>query len=395
MTECSCIASSRADWVLGVARLISSASTICEKIGPGLKLEDPAAVGQLHDDVGADDVGRHQVGGELDPVEVERDGVGQGAHQQRLAQARHAFQQRMPADEQAGQERRGRSRRGRRSPWRSRPSPSRRPSEIPRRGLPSIRRQRRPSTAVLSLKLVADSRLWICRVGRGTQTGGRGSRADGCSSRFLVFFSFFPDPLLGLEQAVGVALLSRSRGDRRRGWGSAVFWAARAAVCDRSPPSSSGSPIGPVGGRIRERQRGGLGPGGGAGAVELLADLGLAAPELVHVFAGGRGLLPAELLPFVGDRLLDPVDVERDPADGDVAQEQARRQPEQGRPERGERAGIDQPGVAPEVVDSCTCAAGRSGRPASSSRARPCRRSGCASVSSVVGLDRSSRYSSE
>ena len=69
-----------------------------------LKLEDAAAVGQLHDDVGADDVGRHQVGRELDAVEVERDGVGQRPHQQRLAQARHAFQQRMPADEQAGQD---------------------------------------------------------------------------------------------------------------------------------------------------------------------------------------------------------------------------------------------------------------------------------------------------
>ena len=34
VTECSCIASSNADWVLGVARLISSARTICENKGP-------------------------------------------------------------------------------------------------------------------------------------------------------------------------------------------------------------------------------------------------------------------------------------------------------------------------------------------------------------------------
>ena len=34
VTECSCIASSNADWVFGVARLISSARTICAKIGP-------------------------------------------------------------------------------------------------------------------------------------------------------------------------------------------------------------------------------------------------------------------------------------------------------------------------------------------------------------------------
>ncbi len=69
-----------------------------------LKLEDAAAVGQLHDDVGADDVGGHQVGRELDAVEVERHGVGQRPHQQRLAQAGHAFQQRVAADEQAGQD---------------------------------------------------------------------------------------------------------------------------------------------------------------------------------------------------------------------------------------------------------------------------------------------------
>ena len=35
MTWCSCIASSRLDWVFGVARLISSASTRLAKIGPG------------------------------------------------------------------------------------------------------------------------------------------------------------------------------------------------------------------------------------------------------------------------------------------------------------------------------------------------------------------------
>ena len=85
------------------------------------------------------------------------DGVGERPHQQRLAQARHAFQERVPADEQAGQDAVddlvvadddlgdlaldllvGRC-------------------EIPRRGLPSIRRQRRPSARILSLKLVAGS----------------------------------------------------------------------------------------------------------------------------------------------------------------------------------------------------------------------------------------------
>ena len=66
----SCIASSSADCVLGVARLISSASTMCAKIGPALELEVPPAVGVLDDDVRADDVGRHQVRRELDAREA-------------------------------------------------------------------------------------------------------------------------------------------------------------------------------------------------------------------------------------------------------------------------------------------------------------------------------------
>ena len=39
VTWCSCIASSREDWVFGVARLISSASTRLAKIGPGWNLK--------------------------------------------------------------------------------------------------------------------------------------------------------------------------------------------------------------------------------------------------------------------------------------------------------------------------------------------------------------------
>ncbi len=92
-----------ADCVLGVARLISSARQICVKIGPLLELEVPPAVGRLHDHVRAQDVGRHQVGRELDAGEFEIQRLGQRADQQRLAQARHAFQQAVPADEQAGQ----------------------------------------------------------------------------------------------------------------------------------------------------------------------------------------------------------------------------------------------------------------------------------------------------
>ena len=48
----------------------------------------------------AGDVGRHQVGRELNAVEFERQRVGQRANHQRLGQARHADQQTMAAREQ-------------------------------------------------------------------------------------------------------------------------------------------------------------------------------------------------------------------------------------------------------------------------------------------------------
>ena len=70
---------------------------------PFLELEEPLAVGRLHDHVRAQDVGRHQVRRELDAGEIQVQHLGQGADQERLAQPRHAFQQAMPADEQAGQ----------------------------------------------------------------------------------------------------------------------------------------------------------------------------------------------------------------------------------------------------------------------------------------------------
>ena len=55
------------------------------------------------DDVGARDVGRHQVGRELNAAERQIQRPGQRADQQRLGQARHAFQQAMPAAEQGDQ----------------------------------------------------------------------------------------------------------------------------------------------------------------------------------------------------------------------------------------------------------------------------------------------------
>ena len=51
----------------------------------------------------ADDVGRHEIGRELDAREGAVERARQRAHQQRLAEAGHAFEQHVPAGEQRGQ----------------------------------------------------------------------------------------------------------------------------------------------------------------------------------------------------------------------------------------------------------------------------------------------------
>ena len=56
------------------------------------------------DDLGAGDVGRHQVGRELDAVELQRQRIGQRADHQRLGQARHADQQAVAAGEDRDQQ---------------------------------------------------------------------------------------------------------------------------------------------------------------------------------------------------------------------------------------------------------------------------------------------------
>ena len=58
----------------------------------------------LLDDVGAGDVGGHQVGRELDAAERQIQRAGQRADQQRLGQPRHAFEHAVPAAEQADQQ---------------------------------------------------------------------------------------------------------------------------------------------------------------------------------------------------------------------------------------------------------------------------------------------------
>ena len=100
MTCRSAIASSRADCVLGAARLISSASTRLAKTGPGRKTifgESPCAVAA--EQFVAGDVGGHQVRRELDPRELPVERRGEGLDHQRLGQAGDADQQGVGAGE--------------------------------------------------------------------------------------------------------------------------------------------------------------------------------------------------------------------------------------------------------------------------------------------------------
>ena len=104
VTVCSCMASSSADCVLGVARLISSASTRLAKIGPGWKRSVLRAAVAGLDDHAADDVGRHEVGRELDARILQLQGARQRAQQGCLAQPGDALQEHVPAGKQADQD---------------------------------------------------------------------------------------------------------------------------------------------------------------------------------------------------------------------------------------------------------------------------------------------------
>jgi hypothetical protein len=73
--------------------------------GTGLEAEHAlAGTGVFLQDLGADDIRGHQVGRELDAAELHVRGLGQRLHQQGLAQARHAFDQRVAAAQQAGEQ---------------------------------------------------------------------------------------------------------------------------------------------------------------------------------------------------------------------------------------------------------------------------------------------------
>ena len=69
------------------------------------KPQRPLAGGPVFlEHLGADDVGRHQVGGELDPREGEVEAAGEGAHEECLREAGNAFKQAVAATEKADQQ---------------------------------------------------------------------------------------------------------------------------------------------------------------------------------------------------------------------------------------------------------------------------------------------------
>ena len=73
------------------------------KTGPSTKRKSRRPVLVLFQHVRAGDVRGHQVGRELDPLELDVEDAGQRADHQRLGQARHAHQQAVAAGEDGGE----------------------------------------------------------------------------------------------------------------------------------------------------------------------------------------------------------------------------------------------------------------------------------------------------
>ncbi len=94
------IASSRADWVFGVARLISSARTRLA-FRPGPERQFACALVEVD---GAGDVGGQQVGSELDAREVQAQRGGEGLGDERLAHSGQVLDQHVPAGQHAEQD---------------------------------------------------------------------------------------------------------------------------------------------------------------------------------------------------------------------------------------------------------------------------------------------------
>ena len=118
------------------------------KIGPGTKTNSRRPSGVSLHDARAGDVGRHQVDGELDAAEAQRQRLGERAHDERLAGAGHALDQDVAAGEEPGEDGVERPRRGRRRRARSRAARRRRcPGSRGWRRRRSRRSWRMPSAA--------------------------------------------------------------------------------------------------------------------------------------------------------------------------------------------------------------------------------------------------------
>ena len=100
VTVCSCMASSSALWVLGVARLISSASTRCAKIGPGWKRRvlAPSSVSMIMLPTMSAGI-RSGVNWMREYFKMQN--AGEGPQQGGLAQSGNAFQQHVAAGKHA------------------------------------------------------------------------------------------------------------------------------------------------------------------------------------------------------------------------------------------------------------------------------------------------------
>ena len=93
----SSMASSSADWVFGVARLISSVRTTCAMTGPG---RNSNSLGRLVEDGDASHVGGQQVRRELDALEAAAGRSCERAREHGLADAGDVLEQEVAAAEQ-------------------------------------------------------------------------------------------------------------------------------------------------------------------------------------------------------------------------------------------------------------------------------------------------------
>ena len=104
VTSRSCMACSRAACVFGGVRLISSARTTFAKMGSANEAERaPARRAVFFDHFCARDVRGHEVGCELDTAELELERLGESTDQERLRQAGHTHQKRVPVGQEARQ----------------------------------------------------------------------------------------------------------------------------------------------------------------------------------------------------------------------------------------------------------------------------------------------------